>query len=141
MLLAEFSMFRKEKFGFVMQHQCCLLNVIFPSVLLSSVTVWAGACVQSRVRSCCTGRQWASKLFLYNVMLHIFLKGTVDTIWTCLYSFQWPGKWIIPFSVFGIPSTIDLPLFNLSYFISYIYLLVLLEFCCLTQVSWKFREI
>lgn len=123
-----------------MQHQHCLLNVIFPSVLLSSVTVWADACVQSPVRSCCTGRLWASKLFLYNVMLHIFLKGTVDTIWTCLYSFQWPGKWIIPLSVFGVPSTIDLPLFNISYFISYIYLLVLLEFCWLTQVPWKFRE-
>lgn len=30
-------MFWKEKRGFVMQHERCLLNVIFPSVLLAAL--------------------------------------------------------------------------------------------------------
>jgi len=46
-------MFWKEKFGFVMQHECRLLNVIFPSVLLSSVTASADPRVQSSVRLYC----------------------------------------------------------------------------------------
>lgn len=88
--------------------------------------------------------QWYSEPENYSctmsVTRRIFLRGTVDTIWICLYSFQWPEKWRIPFSLFGIPSTIDLPLFNPSYFISYIYLLILIEFYCLTLVPWKFKE-
>lgn len=124
-----------------MQHECCLLNVIFPSVSLSSVTVSADPCVQSSVRSYCIVIQSAWKLFLYNACHAPYLPQR-----NCGYNLNlvifFPGDRKMNNSFFRIWSSLNnrFTIINSSYFMSYIYLLVLIEFYRLTLVPWKCRE-